>query len=858
MKSLFTFWVLVFGLGVNLFSRPVLSPELEALLSSKTDGVISVIAEFKNPGFKIPSSESPVQVQRRLRQVASEVQGDLLKEISQRKKTAPAIKIKSFWIDNSMALTARISRIKNLIQREDITNLYLDQEITLFDPIEPGSKKIQEPEDSTYGLKTIRAMQVWEDLNIDGTGVVVGLLDTGIDINHPDLEGRVLKTKDFVSDYEDDVANDGNGHGTHCAGTIGGKRSGSRAIGVAPGVRFIVGKIFSDEGKSTFSQIKSAMQWIVDPDNDPLTAPPMRVISNSWGGRAGVRFQAVIDTWRALGVAPVFAAGNSGPRPKTVRSPGTYSNVITVGATDSDDEIARFSARGPFIFKGKTYIKPDISAPGVDVYSASPGAGYQTMSGTSMATPHVAGVVALMLQADPKISVEHIKDYLKASSVDLGEKGEDNDFGWGRLDAYNAVSLVLSAGEIHCHISSGDKPATIQIGPKGRIYAANDMGQASFHLRAGTYELTLRAFGYETKTVSVTVTAKKILEVSTNLKPSRSFETSFIAKNSDGVSLNARFSFPGLPVAGGSTGVGGFKTRLPAGKYQVKVQSMGYTEQVKDFTVNADEEIIIVMQDLPPFLLFDRDWYAEHETFYMESLDALGLRYDHVKNIGRRKIMGYENIILWTSLISSPRMIMPYEQTMLMDYVGSGGRLFITGQEIGRRYQERDFFKHLLGATYVDRKALVKEIIGQGMRFKLDGGDSASNQRWPDVIRVSDALKDRAEVLFSYREGGPAGLLNTYGDGKVVYFPFGFEGINGIQNRIKVMTLVRDVLRPSLKDRLDRIQWAFKNDRELFQVLIRQIRLREVNLDKLRHELSARKFKTPFRTLMGQLLEKRH
>jgi hypothetical protein len=856
MKSLLALvltLILTLVFSATLWTRPVINPELESLFTSKMDTVVSVMVEFKNPSFKSRKAESPVEVQKRLRQTASKVQGNLLKEITQLKKTASLLKVKSFWIDNTALVTARISFIKTLLDREEIRELYLDDEIKLFDPIK-SSLKTEDMDDSTYGLRTLRAKEVWEKLDIDGTGVVVGLLDTGIDSNHPDLEGRVLKTKDFVSSYEDDVANDGHGHGTHCAGSIGGKDTSGKAIGVAPGVQFIVGKIFSNEGNSSLSQIKAAMEWIVDPDGDPLTAPPLRVISNSWGGRLGERFQAAIDTWRALGVAPIFAAGNSGPKNETIGAPGGYPNVIAIGATNSLDEIAKFSSRGPVTYQGKTYIKPDIAAPGVDVYSAKPGGGYQMMSGTSMATPHTAGVVALMLQADPNLSVDRIRELLQESAVDLGEPGMDNDFGWGRVDAYEAVTLVLSGGKVKLQVHSGGKPATIQIGSEGRIYHFNALRDDSISLPAGDYQLTIRAFGYHDKTLSVTVLAKKTLEISATLKIAPTYAASFTVKNAKGTSLNARISFPKTPKEGGVTNANRFETRFPAGSFKVMAQSVGYQTRVEEFSIDGKGDIVVIMQDIPPYLLIDRDGNAEYESYYKASLDALGLEYDYVDKISADDIMGYQNVILWTGFTSSEGMILDFEQTMLMDYVHSGGRLFLASQDTGYRYETLDFYERFLGAKYISDASLIKRIVGQGMKFKLNGGDSASNQMWPDVISVSETATDTAKVIFSYEGGGPAGLLNPFGHGKVVYFPFGFEGINGIQNRNKVMEFVTSALRPSLKDRLDRIQWAFQNNSRLFSLLINQFQVTESMRRELRSELSKRDFKVPFRALMAQTL----
>jgi bacillopeptidase F len=156
-------------------------------------------------------------------------------------------------------------------------------------------------------------------------------------------------------------------------------------------------------------------------------------------------FCKAIAGWVKVGILPVFAAGNSGPSKGSVNLPGACPQVLTAGATDENDKIARFSSRGPAHWKGGDVIKPTVSAPGVKVISSVPGGGYAAFSGTSMATPHVAGLAALVVQANPNISVENIQKMIAAGATHLGpnqldeEQGPNNDFGAGRIDAANTI-----------------------------------------------------------------------------------------------------------------------------------------------------------------------------------------------------------------------------------------------------------------------------------------------------------------------------------------------------------------------------------------------------------------------------------
>jgi subtilisin family serine protease len=263
-------------------------------------------------------------------------------------------------------MTADKDFIQTLTQRDDISHLIPSETIKLDLPIVSDDQSA-EASKLTYGLKTVRAGEVWEKFGIRGAGVKVGILDTGY-AAHPDLDGRVIMARDFISDYPENSPNDGQGHGTHCLGTIGGTDKSGTHIGVAPEVEFIVGKIFNDSGSTTTDAIMEAMQWIADPDGNPDTNDAPTVVSNSWGGGAGSMEKEkprwdIVTSWRELGIVPVFAAGNSGPGAATMSVPGGYPHSFAVGATDENDKIARFSSRGPISWEGVSYIKPDISAP---------------------------------------------------------------------------------------------------------------------------------------------------------------------------------------------------------------------------------------------------------------------------------------------------------------------------------------------------------------------------------------------------------------------------------------------------------------------------------------------------------------
>lgn len=239
----------------------------------------------------------------------------------------------------------------------------------------------------------------WE-AGLTGKGVKVAVLDTGVDAGHPDLAGRVSETRSFIEGQE--VA-DRNGHGTHVTSTVGGSGAGSagKEQGVAPGAALAVGKVLSDQGTGTESQIIAGMEWAARDVDAKIVS--MSLGSSEPSDGTDPMAQAVNALSAETGALFVIAAGNSGA-PGSIGSPGAADAALTVGAVDSADQAAYFTSKGPRY--GDQGLKPDVSAPGVDILAARSrlvaGSGlYTSMSGTSMATPHVAGVAALLAERHP-------------------------------------------------------------------------------------------------------------------------------------------------------------------------------------------------------------------------------------------------------------------------------------------------------------------------------------------------------------------------------------------------------------------------------------------------------------------------
>jgi subtilisin family serine protease len=259
---------------------------------------------------------------------------------------------------------------------------------------------------ATWGVIEIGAPDLWKE-GYTGKGVLVGHLDTGIDGKHPAVSKAVVEFAEF-----DDLGrlkspapkpHDSGDHGTHTAATIAGRPTGGRSVGVAPGAGLASAMVI--EGGDVVARVLGGMDWAV--------GRGVKVLSMSLGFRGWMGdFEPLTSRLRTLGVLPVFAVGNEGPG--TSRSPGNYWQALSVGAIDRSCAVADFSSSQRFK-RAKDPVVPDLVAPGVGVVSARPGGGYQVMDGTSMATPHVAGLAALLWQAKPAATVDEIERAIFAS-----------------------------------------------------------------------------------------------------------------------------------------------------------------------------------------------------------------------------------------------------------------------------------------------------------------------------------------------------------------------------------------------------------------------------------------------------------
>jgi subtilisin family serine protease len=395
---------------------------------------------------------------------------------------AHGIAYRSYWITNVIEARLPPSALAALGAHSDVLRIESNVKIPLSLP-DGSTRGPASPASISWGVDKIEAPAVWA-VGYNGQGVVVAGEDTGYQWDHPALQPHYRGWDGASADHDynwhdsihDSVGNscgndspapcDDVGHGTHTAGTFAGDDGATHQTGVAPGAKWI-GCRNMDAGNGTPARYIECMQWLLAPTDlaggnpDPNLAPD--VISNSWGCPAsegctvGDELEQAVESVVAGGIVFVASAANDGPACETiVTAPATYDASFVVGATDSADRMASFSSRGPVV--GSALIRPDLSAPGVNVVSSLPPNTYGSLSGTSMAAPHVTGTVALMLSVAPvfKGDPARIMEILRMATIKDGITDPSNtgcggltmddwpnyQAGYGRIDAYWAAQYA--------------------------------------------------------------------------------------------------------------------------------------------------------------------------------------------------------------------------------------------------------------------------------------------------------------------------------------------------------------------------------------------------------------------------------
>ncbi|RKR92051.1 subtilisin family serine protease [Micromonospora pisi] len=438
----------------------------------------------------------------------------------------------SYWIANALRVEGDRALVEAIAARPEVARIDPVRTYEVVRPAPGNTTAKAGAAGAEWGIANIEAPRVWDEFGDRGEGIVVANIDGGVQYDHPALVGKYRGNNGdgtFTNDYNwydpsgvctGETPCDTSGHGTHTMGTMVGDDGAGNQTGVAPGAKWIAAKACEGSWCSDASLL-NAGQWMLAPTdrNGQNPRPDLRpdIVNNSWGGGQGnLWYKQVVDAWRAAGIFAVFSAGNSGPACNTANSPGDYPGSYAVGGFNATNQVYSYSSRGSSSADGG--IKPNISAPGEDVRSTWPGSGYTTISGTSMAAPHVSGTVALIWSAAPSLrrDLAATEKLLGETATDVdatecgGTAANNNVFGEGRLNAYQAV-LKAPRGDVGrisgrvTDAATGEPLSGVTITTGGPHGVTGTDGDYTLSLPPGEHTLTASAYGYTSRTVAVTV-----------------------------------------------------------------------------------------------------------------------------------------------------------------------------------------------------------------------------------------------------------------------------------------------------------------------------------------------------------------
>jgi hypothetical protein len=574
-----------------------------------------------------------------LQKSAKAAQSDVVAELDKQ-----GAHYKTYWVTNAILVedgTAALAT--DLAAQPAVTAIVKPAEFTLDKPVPTPEKAAPKATAAAagpeWGVRAINADDVWAT-GITGQGITVANLDTGVDGTHEALRnayrGFDPATGTFDDNYNffdvDGACPDGSGpcdhndHGSHTMGTMVGDGGEGNQIGVAPGARWIAAN--GCDSCTDVDMIASA-QWLLAPTATDGSAPDPakrpQIINNSWGSNSPSTepfMEDIIAAWDAAGIFSAWSNGNSGPECQTAGTPGSRTLTYSTGAYGEDGAIAGFSSRGP----GQDgELKPNISAPGVNVRSAMGDGSYAAKDGTSMAAPHLAGAVALLWSAVPALvgDIESTRALLDETAHDVddttcGGTADDNaTWGEGRLDALALVNAGVAAGGAGTLTGTvtntdGAPIAGATVAAKGthsRTATTGTNGTYSLQLLAGDYDVTTSAFGYLPATAKTTVAVDGSASVNAVLTAALKYRvTGKVVTDDGGPVPSADVTLKDTPLAAVRTGDDGAFTiaDVPVGNYTVDVRPNAcFSPTSATLEVDGEESLTV-----PVKLVVDNGGYS--------------------------------------------------------------------------------------------------------------------------------------------------------------------------------------------------------------------------------------------------------
>ncbi|MFF9978317.1 S8 family serine peptidase [Streptomyces erythrochromogenes] len=767
------------GPGAPSAAERKIEPKLRAQLDGSAKAAFWVYldsaADLTAAGKQQTRAAKAETVLRTKKDHAARSQADVIKALD-----GAGAEYTSYWIVNAVRVVGSEKLAGTLAQRPEVARIDADDKVDLPKPAE-GKREKAVADAVEWNIDRIKAPQVWDQIGVRGEGIVVANIDSGVDHTHPAVAGQ-YRGKNADGSYSHaynwfDPAGvcagaapcDNNDHGTHTMGTMVGDDGGGNKIGVAPGAKWIAAKGCESNSCSEASLLASG-QWIVAPTDlngqNPRPDLAPHIVNNSWGGTGGDSwYQQIVDTWRAAGIFPAFSNGNAGPGCSTSGSPGDYASSYSSGAFDINNAIASFSSRGA---GPGGIVKPNISAPGVNVRSSVPGGAYEAFSGTSMASPHTAAAVALLWSAAPALEgdIAQTESLLDGTALDTdssqcgGNAADNNVFGEGRLDVLAAVNAAPrgALGALGGTVRSGGQPlAGVKVtadGPIDRTATTAADGSYSFPaLSVGEYSLTAAKFGYGQQTATATVTENATATGDFTLTQAASGKVTGTVASTSGPAAGAAVTIADTPVTATADAQGRFEVTLPHGTYRVNAThaSRCLSAGTAEVTVGGDTTVAVNLPERT-------DGYgyacAAADRPYVEGSRQLALTGDNT-----------------TERVDLPFPLPLYGKTYAQAWIGTNGTVSFGGNNTGDINGDLPSTATPNAALYPFWDDLVVGAAGSGSGVLTAVTGTAPHRsyviEWREVshwsaqadkFSFSAAIGEDGTVTYSYKGTGGTGI----------------------------------------------------------------------------------------------------
>ncbi|MCO4783199.1 MAG: S8 family serine peptidase [Candidatus Cloacimonetes bacterium] len=808
--------VTFFAITNGIYAYNQISPSVQELIDNRPTVIKTFLIHFKpvyrkqHKGKKHRIKESSTDIlirhKQHVRASQASFENDHLLLLQD-------YKMHSLWVSNSMRITCPAEFIEEIHKRNDIRYIQMDSEVFLP---RLAHKRLLEPHEISEiseGLKHLRISKLRNSsyFNMTGKNSKIGLIDTGFD---PTLfNEEQITSKDFTSQY--DGKSPSIEHATNSLGILIGSKNNKVKTAITPDAHIYHAKVFHHNNTSRISTILTAMQWLLDPDDDPSTDDFPKVISNSWATltlnkELMLPFWEALSTMKKLGVIPIFPSGNSGQSQKISLSAG-LPHAISIGSISNNGSPSTFSTKAEVEWEGITYQKPELFAPGENIISVLPDGQYAEISSTSCSSNYVAAIIALIQEANPKLGPKHIKKILLQTTHRLAD-GKKTHI----VDAYQAIDLAVHGGVVKGLIDGPESSTKISVQPGDLTFVSKTTGAFNFFLKEGTYQLTFNSQGFRTYTEEITIRKQKKHSLMIDLQNSQEHEVSINIVDSQDTKINGVLKLYDDQDKQFLIDDGTLSVTLFEGLYRGQIEVSGLKDQ--PFLLNVDrmhDQIDYRVSSIPAILIVKDAKENDQMSKVENSLQSLNIAYDMINHtIASDDILAYD-LVFWLTEQESFDTLSSIEQNTLRDYISTGGRVVFSGENLAYHLRFSSFLKESCGVDFSKDSSAVKSILFSQSKSTLADNPSFY---YPDTLTPSAS---NSENFLFYTSGETAGVYKKdQQGGATLFLGFSINQINNQESRNELINQVLEKIQPKLQDQIQRIQNLFQKHKKAYHQIV--------------------------------------